>query len=270
MSDKRKSSAIVSTLGSMTALGTGGWIPTNTRLTSCYLFKSGNRALVLDAGSGFGRLTLEPELLNDVTDLTILLSHFHLDHIEGLSMTNGFDIPVTIGGPGLSLYGMSTKNLLFEILGKPFKTSNPLIDASFVDIIEGDSEVNGWNLASRGQFRHTLPSMAFRIADEFAYVTDTEYDESSISFAADVKWLLHEAWGACDAEIGHASGVQAGQVAASAGVGGLYLTHLNPAVDSNAVLAAAKSRFPLTFLATDHQILFGDPADGDRAGQHSI
>lgn len=244
--------------GTMTALGTGGWIPTELRQTSSYLYRLGNRALVLDAGSGFGNVTTRPHLLRGVTDVTIVLSHFHLDHVEGLGMINALDIEVTVGGPGKVLYDESTRTLLSRLLGQPFKTSNPLRDANFVDLEDGENELNGWRLNCRRQLRHPLPSMAFRVGDTFAYLTDTEFDEGSITFAGGVAWLMHEAWGVGAAtEGGHTSGFDAGRIAAAAKVGGLYLTHLNPSVDDNDVLGDALRSFDKSHLAHDGQVLFG-------------
>lgn len=242
--------------GGLVALGTGGWIPTPTRQTSCYLYRVGNRALILDAGSGFGQLTIQPSLLHDIDDVTILLSHFHLDHIEGLGMINELDVQVTVGGPGAHLYDVPTRELLDRLLDPPFKTSNPLRGANVVDLADGHTDLNGWPIACRSQLRHTVPSMGFRVGNDVAYVTDTEYDDGSVDFAAGVCWLLHEAWGVRTAERGHTSGLQAGQIARDAQVGALCLTHLNPSEDAGAVLGAAQEAFGATVLPSDGQVIF--------------
>ncbi|MGD2114802.1 MAG: MBL fold metallo-hydrolase, partial [Acidobacteriota bacterium] len=68
-------------------LGTNGYIPTHGRQTMCFLVRFEDRALLLDAGTGVARL-LEPrvrELLEGVEQLDVILSHFHLDHVIGLS-----------------------------------------------------------------------------------------------------------------------------------------------------------------------------------------
>lgn len=49
--------------------------------TSCYVLKSGNHAVVLDAGTG---LYSAKELLSDCTQIDVVLSHLHYDHIVGL------------------------------------------------------------------------------------------------------------------------------------------------------------------------------------------
>ena len=88
----------------MTVLGSGGWIPTSSRQTSCYLITSGTEALVLDAGTGFGALHINPSLLDGVETVTLALSHFHLDHVTGLGFVSARALggrELTIAGPGL-------------------------------------------------------------------------------------------------------------------------------------------------------------------------
>jgi ribonuclease BN (tRNA processing enzyme) len=50
----------------LTVLGSGGWIPTSSRQTSCYLITSGTETLVLDAGTGLGTLHINPAMLEGV------------------------------------------------------------------------------------------------------------------------------------------------------------------------------------------------------------
>ena len=72
---------------SIIPLGTGGYIPTSRRATASVLVRRGRTALLFDAGTGVARL-LQPELaahLAGVECLNILLSHYHLDHVIGLT-----------------------------------------------------------------------------------------------------------------------------------------------------------------------------------------
>ena len=45
-------------------LGSGGWIPTGTRETTCLLVRNGASALVVDLGTGARRLVTDPALLD--------------------------------------------------------------------------------------------------------------------------------------------------------------------------------------------------------------
>jgi ribonuclease BN (tRNA processing enzyme) len=60
-------------------LGTGGYHPSETRHTACIMFPE--VGVVLDAGTGFFRV--REHLATD--ELSIFLSHAHLDHTVGLT-----------------------------------------------------------------------------------------------------------------------------------------------------------------------------------------
>ncbi|WP_121002809.1 MBL fold metallo-hydrolase [Saccharothrix australiensis] len=96
---------------------------------------------------------------------------------------------------------------------------------------------------------HPGEAYGFRIATEgasLAYTGDSGPCAALRSLACGVDVLLSEAtWThADDRPPGtHLSGVQAGELAAAAGVGKLLLTHVAPWTDAEAVLAEARSRF---------------------------
>ena len=84
-------------------LGTNGYIPSQGRQTMSFLVADDGGALVLDAGSGLARL-LEPaaqRMLAGVERLDVVLTHYHLDHVVGLSYLPGVarDRPVRIFAP---------------------------------------------------------------------------------------------------------------------------------------------------------------------------
>ena len=51
-------------------LGSGGFVPTDRRETTCVLIRREPAALVLDAGSGFQRLLTDSSLLDGATSST--------------------------------------------------------------------------------------------------------------------------------------------------------------------------------------------------------
>ena len=114
----------------MTVLGSGGWIPTSSRQTSCYLITSGTEALILDAGTGFGALHINPSLLDGVETVTVALSHFHLDHVTGLGFVSARAMggrELTIAGPGSMAYGRPTRSIVEgQLLASPVQTTSPL------------------------------------------------------------------------------------------------------------------------------------------------
>lgn len=240
----------------MTVLGSGGWIPTSARQTSCYLVTSGTDALILDAGTGVGTLHIDPSLLDGVEKVTVALSHFHLDHLIGLGFVSArwlADREVTIAGPGAMSYGCPTRSVVEgRLLDAPLQTASPLASARWAELGRDLFSFAGHEVQVWEQTRHALPSIGFRIGNHLAYCTDTEFDPQTIRHVAGVTTLLHEAWEPTDAERGHTSGEEAATIAVEAGVSRLVLTHGHPLHGVPERTAAAAQRlFPATVSATD-------------------
>src|SRR5271156_2694461 len=187
----------------MTVLGSGGWIPTSSRQTSCYLITSGTEALVLDAGTGLGALHINPSLLDGVETVTVVLSHFHLDHVTGLGFVSARalgDRELTIAGPGSLSYGRPTRAIVeAQLLAAPPPTAPPGAAARRGGAGGDTLSFAGHEVATGEQPRHTLPSAGFRVRDRLAYCTDTEFDPETIRHVAGGTTLLHEAWEPVDA-----------------------------------------------------------------------
>ena len=244
----------------MTVLGSGGWIPTSSRQTSCYLITSGTEALILDAGTGFGALHIDPSLLDGVETVIVALSHFHLDHVTGLGFVSpralgGRDL--TIAGPGSMAYGRPTRSIVEEqLLASPFQTTSPLTSARWAELGWDPLAFAGHEIHTWEQTRHPLPSAGFRVGDLFAYCTDTEFDPATIQRVTGVATLMHEAWEPRGAERGHTSGEEAGNIAAEAAVSRLLLTHHHPLPGvAERTAAAAQTRFDAALPAADGAIL---------------
>lgn len=70
----------------MRAVSLGSWMPAEGRETACVLLRRDHSVVLLDAGTGVRRLAGEhSDLLARATRLDVLLTHFHLDHVCGLS-----------------------------------------------------------------------------------------------------------------------------------------------------------------------------------------
>ena len=127
-------------------LGAGGWFPAHGRQTACALFRDGDCAIMIDAGTGVGRLVERPELLDGVKRLDILLTHFHLDHVAGLAYLPAIGLcdETTVWGPGLALYGTPTGALIDRVAREPFHPV-PLEeqDISVRDLPVGELELAG-------------------------------------------------------------------------------------------------------------------------------
>jgi ribonuclease BN (tRNA processing enzyme) len=240
----------------MTVLGSGGWMPTSSRQTSCYLITAGTEALILDAGTGLGALHISPSLLDGVETVTIALSHFHLDHVTGLSFISSRALggrELTIAGPGSLSYGKPTRTIVEgQLLAAPLQTTSPLASARWAELGWDTLSFAGHELQTWEQTRHTLPSAGFRVGGSFAYCTDTEFDPQTVRRVAGVATLLHEAWKPVQAERGHTSGEEAGTIAAEAGVSRLVLTHNHPLPRvAERTATAAQTRFDAVTPATD-------------------
>ena len=151
----------------MTVLGSGGWIPTSSRQTSCYLVTSGTEALVLDAGTGLGALHIDPSLLDGIETVILALSHFHLDHVTGLGFVSTRALggrELTIAGPGSMAYGRPTRSIVEDqLLASPFQTTSPLVSARWAELGWDTLSFAGHEIQTWEQTRHPLPSAGFRV-----------------------------------------------------------------------------------------------------------
>ena len=247
----------------MLILGSAGWMPTSGRETACYAVREEDRLLVLDAGTGIQRLITEPALLEGVSAIDVAVSHFHLDHVVGLSYLSGVgqDIAVTVRGPGAWLYGRTSSDIIDDLVRPPYQPatlSRPGLKIR--DLDEAGFSWGAHRLHVRHQPTHTAPSVAFRLDDSFAYCTDTAYDEGNADFASGCSVLFHEAWSVdAGSEPGHSSAFDAASVACLADVERLMLVHLPPTRDAGSICRAARTIFARTTLANDGEIIEFEP-----------
>jgi hypothetical protein len=77
--------------------------------------------VLLDAGTGLRRLVTEPSLLEGIESVQVLLSHFHLDHVVGLTYLSALPSrqPVQVFGPGRWLYETKTQEVLGRLITLP-------------------------------------------------------------------------------------------------------------------------------------------------------
>jgi ribonuclease BN (tRNA processing enzyme) len=240
-------------------LGSGGWIPTDARETSCVLLRKDGHALLLDAGTGLRRLVTEPELLDGVGRLSIVLTHFHLDHTIGLLYLPALrHVPERgLWAPG-RLFNTPAKELVHRLLDPPFLASEltQITSELFTRIEELDAEVelDSFRLETRVQPKHAGPSLAFKVDGELAYCTDTAYDADNAAFVRGARVLLHEGFHAADQTDDpiHSAAGEAARVAEAAGVERLVLVHVHPLQrDEDALLGFARERFPASEVGRD-------------------
>ena len=219
-------------------LGSGGGIPSRARETACLFVREGDRALLLDAGSGLGRLRDDPGLLQGINRIDVVLSHFHFDHICGLPVLQWLPVEAAIWAPGRWLYDRQSAEIL-ELLRRPPISPEDVTSGSVFELREGVQEIGGFSVRASPQPRHWAPSAGLRVGDDLAYITDTPFEGSSIELAHGVRTLFHEAWSSSAApssQEGDSTAADAARVAAEAGVERLILVHLNPDLADHAAL----------------------------------
>jgi len=98
-------------------LGSGGWIP-NKNETSCFLIEHKNELIMFDAGTGVSNLKHYAEVMGRYDTISIVLSHYHLDHVVGLIYLLPFikGKKLNIYGPGKPVYEKSTEEYLNDLL----------------------------------------------------------------------------------------------------------------------------------------------------------
>lgn len=251
-------------------LGTGGYIPTRNRETAAILVRYQQTAILFDAGTGLSRF-LEPEpftFLSGVRDLHILLSHYHLDHVIGLTwLLKLWRNPVYLYAPTSPLVNADYREALARLTEAPL-FGLPLSRFPFpVHTVplerSEDIEIGQLKVRTIAQNHGECGSVGFRIGDAFAYVTDVDAGTQQVEFLRGVKLALLDAmYDDSDykalASPDHGSSRTVAQVAAQANVSQLGLIHINPSYDPSRcalLLEQAREVFPSACIPDDGSIL---------------
>jgi ribonuclease BN (tRNA processing enzyme) len=192
--------------------------------------RDGDRALLLDAGSGLPRAELD-----GVRELHVVLTHFHPDHVIGLHAVPSLPVRPTIWAPGALAYSRPSEEILAPLRSSPL---SPFTREALGPVRELSARqvIGGFEVTARVQERHHDPTAGIRVGDFLALITDTGYDPGSGPFARGVTHLLHEAWSLDD----DPSAADAARVFRESGAGTLTLIHLDPRLaDPGALVAAA-------------------------------
>ena len=220
-------------------LGSGGGAPSRVRETSCVLVRDGDRALLLDMGTGARRVLTDPSLLDGIRVLHVVLTHFHFDHVCGLPYLPWLRLAATIWAPGEWLYDKSSAEILAPLRRPPIAPDDVTETFRVNELAPGRQMIAGFEVRTSPQPRHWAPSAGLRVDDHLAYITDTPYEVSSTELADGVVHVLHEAWSSSQDPIypdRDATAADAARVAHDAGARDLTLIHLNPRLDDHAPL----------------------------------
>jgi phosphoribosyl 1,2-cyclic phosphodiesterase len=251
--------------------------------TSCVEVIAGDQRIVFDAGSGLRTLG-EQLVARGPTETTILLSHLHWDHIQGLP----FFVPLYIPGNRVNLVsGANGVMPLEQALRQQMRA--PFFPVEFAEVAP---QVSAREVASNSRFsvgnarittaklNHPDPVYGYRIElgnHSVVYATDTEHfsvvDPGLRKLAAGADVLIYDAqytpeeypgkvgWG-------HSTWEAAVELARAAGVRQLVLFHHDPRRSDQAVEEIeqrARAQFANTVAAREGMQLLAGETDSVRA-----
>jgi phosphoribosyl 1,2-cyclic phosphodiesterase len=158
------------------------------------------RLIVLDAGTGIRPLGLSLREMPNRIDL--LLTHLHLDHVEGLGFFAPLfvpDLPITIWGPpqeGTSLAEWIAGYLSPPFFPRPFGELPSKIE--FVELGEETWQLDGLKVTS-SRVTHPGTTLGYRLEEDgrtFTYIPDNELGlkaDSGAELAEGADVLFHDA-----------------------------------------------------------------------------
>jgi ribonuclease BN (tRNA processing enzyme) len=218
--------------------------------TSCVVVQEGDCILVLDGGSGVQQFNLLEGTA--IKRVDILLSHLHIDHIQGL----GFFIPFFNPENEVHIWGPASKTIslharLSRYLSPPlFPTQLRDLPCTVVlhEIAKSSFRIGPFTIDS-SFIIHPGPTVGYRVSNGrsvFTYIPDHEPALGAHAMTTDKKWisgfdlavnadlLLHDAQYSHDQYAlkkgwGHSSMDDAVKFASLAGVKHLLLAHHDPA-----------------------------------------
>lgn len=238
----------------ITFLGTNGWYDTDCGSTICTLIETKTAYIILDAGNGIHKAD---RYIKKDLPVYIFLSHFHIDHIEGLHTLAKFNFK------SLQVIGqVGTKTTVKEFLAP--KYSIPVDKLPYpckvIDIKEG------WH-KSPFKFQalalvHASKCFGYRLEIEgkmISYCTDTGYCKNSEELSLNTDLLISECAflsGQMSDTWPHMNPQLAAKLALKSKAKKLILTHFDAALYTTIAKrkqaqAQARKIFPNTFSACD-------------------
>jgi len=235
--------------------------------------QTGNRTVILDAGTGIIPLGRELARTKRASELLLLFSHLHHDHTQGFP----FFVPAYMPNAKLHIFGPdgtheSLKGVLelnqssetFPISLRDMASTKDIHavresqvivwDETGVHVTESATELSDVAILIRihKSYAHPGGVFVYRITwhgKSIVYATDTEgyvgTDKRLVKFAKDADVLIHDAqyldehyWGQLEGlpatqGYGHSTVTMATEVAASAEAGQLVLFHHDPSYTDN-------------------------------------
>ena len=257
--------------------------------TACVEIRCGSELIIIDAGTGIR--SLGTELLKDSPiKASILFSHMHWDHIQGIP----FFRPAYVTGNEFKLYGNMNWDTKLEYVLR-WQMRSPNFPVTFEDMNKVGARMEYIDIDTGMIFhigdedpitirsvelRHTDETFGFRIdygGRSLVYATDTENfpepDEKLVELASNVDVLIHDAQyttqeyyglnGDSRKDWGHSTPEAAVAVAQAAGAKQLVLFHHDPYHDDaqiDSMLQTASAIFPDTVAASEGMVIELQPS----------
>jgi len=155
--------------------------------------------LFLDAGSGMSNLFDYTDILSEYSEINIVLSHYHLDHVIGLSFLLNWvrsEQKIIVWGPGAPYYNGGCKQILSTIIGGDYFSRTIDSFTKHVEIKDFPGQhfnINEIELEVYLQL-HSSPSFGIKLNNDLYYATDTAVKKETFLHSKDCKLLLHECW----------------------------------------------------------------------------
>ncbi|MGI9625244.1 MAG: MBL fold metallo-hydrolase [Longimicrobiales bacterium] len=218
--------------------------------TPCVEVQAGGSRWILDSGTGIRNLGAELKAKGEVVKATVLLSHYHWDHIQGLP----FFSPVYSEGTELRVfgpaeYGYGVREMLEQLMGRPnFPVDCDHVQAEVtpIELTSPSFECEGAEVSTY-RMRHGSATFGFRLdvgGRSVCYVPDNELVGGSYGadpgwragleeFIGDADLLIHDAMFVAEEYErvegwGHSTVEHAIELAQSSGVKRLVLFHHAP------------------------------------------
>lgn len=238
----------------ITFLGTNGWYDTDCGNTICTLIETKTAYILLDAGNGIYKAD---RYMKKDLPVYLLLSHFHIDHIEGLHTLAKFrfkslDIIGQRGTKATIKEFLSPKySLLAEKLPYPCKVTD----------IRAGRHARPFSFQAL-PLVHASKCFGYRLEIEnrvISYCTDTGYCRNAVTLSRNADLLISECAylsGQQSESWPHMNPELAAKLALEANAKKLALTHFDAALYTtlqkrDKAHAQARKIFPDTFCAND-------------------
>ena len=231
--------------------------------TSCFSLETADGLLIVDAGTGIASLGDALAQRATLPPITILLTHFHLDHLIGIPAFKPLarrDARVTFMAD--TACAGDWPRLLTTLIGKPwwpvelkaFGASiqfEPLPDGALARYGLAISRCPVWHPQGCVSYRIETPTRTIVLATDREH-GDAAQDQAFAAFCRGADVLIHDAQYTSDEHAGrrgwgHSTGEQGARVAADVGVKQLVLVSHDPSRsddDVDRIVEQAQRTFP--------------------------